>query len=697
MKLRAFVVMPFGPKEVPGEGPKIEVDFDRVYNELLKPALEDAGCDVVRADSERGAGDIRTDMFFELVTADIVVADLSALNPNVYYELGIRDGVRRQGVFIIDGGWPGTRPFDVASDRAFHYQGGLFGAARQRHLHPFLHQTSPSPAPDPVRAERERLARTLNQAIAADSETTGSPLYSHLHGLKQVDWEGIDTTKARYFTALRDDWEQQVRLAAAKGCPGHILTLADDAPTRLHRTKILKQAVQSLTGLCRFTAAGQYATELAELCPDDIEAQAMLAVALMNRGDLLRAEEQMRKVLGEHSSNQRAGWLLGMVYRDLWRVQWCKEEDPKPKAMETADLLASAIRTLYQVQRRYPDAYIAGYNALLLLQVLDDLFAGHERARPETPAIDVEELRHVVAFAARAARQTSEETGDSDNQFWSSAALSGLCMLGGQDKQALRGIAEACSFPGTTRFHLQQLEFRLDLLKDVGFRSDFIGEALKTVQQAIQAKPAGKEWGSIVLFLGSCQLTPAELSVFRGRVRAVLEKWRIGADDLALGAGTSDEDLVFAEECLLLKAKPTLRLLLLEESDAELARRLGEPGSGAWDERHSVLERCEIWFHGKELGMPLDAARAQERHKRWMLNTALMEAENHQHQAQVCGLFLWDGQESPDSLNNLSALVAQVCRADGYRGKVERIDRASLGLSESAAAGAGSGPGSAAT
>lgn len=683
MKLRAFVVMPFGQKEVPGANSKINVDFGRVYDELIKPALENAGCDVLRADKEPGAGDIRTDMFFELVTADIIVADLSALNPNVYYELGIRDGVRQQGVFIVDGGWPNTRPFDVASDRAFQYQGTLF-------------ETSAPPEPEQLRAEREQLAQTLKQAIAADSETTGSPLYSHLPGLKPVDWEGVDTTKARYFTALRDDWEQLVRLAAAKGCPGHILTLADDAPTRLHRTKILKQAVQSLTGLCRFNAAEQYATELVELCPGDIETQVMLAVALMNKGDLLRAEEQMRKVLGEHNCNQRAGWLLGMVYRDLWWVQWCKEKDPKPKARETADLLASAIRTLYQVQRRYPDAYIAGYNALLLLQVLDDLFAGHERGRPETPAIDVEELRYVVGFAARAARQTSEETGDSNNQFWSSAALSGLCMLSGHNNEAVRGIAEACSLPGTTRFHLQQLQYRLDLLKAVGFRSHFIREALEIVQKAIQAKPAGKEWGSIVLFLGSCrQLTAAEQSVFRCRVRAVLEKWQIGAHDLALCAGTSDEDLVFAEECLHLKAKPTLRLLLLEESDAELARRLGEPGCGALDERHSVLEQCEVWFHGKELGTPLDPARAQERHKRWILNTALMEAGNHQqHQAaQVCGLFLWDGQENQDVLNSLSALAAQVCRADGYRGEVERIDRASLGLSESAAGGAGAGAG----
>ena len=35
---------------------------------------------------KRLQGDIRTDMFFELVTADIVIADVSAPNVNVFYE-----------------------------------------------------------------------------------------------------------------------------------------------------------------------------------------------------------------------------------------------------------------------------------------------------------------------------------------------------------------------------------------------------------------------------------------------------------------------------------------------------------------------------------------------------------------------------------------------------------------------------------
>ena len=70
-------------------------------------------------------------MFFELVTADAVVADISIVNPNVFYELGVRHGIAMRGVFMIHAGWS-KRPFDVAPDRTFSYDGKLFepGTAR---------------------------------------------------------------------------------------------------------------------------------------------------------------------------------------------------------------------------------------------------------------------------------------------------------------------------------------------------------------------------------------------------------------------------------------------------------------------------------------------------------------------------------------------------------------------------------------
>jgi hypothetical protein len=54
--MHVFVAMPYGIKE--------EIDFNKVYIDLIKPALEkEEGFEVFRADEERNAGNIRTDMF----------------------------------------------------------------------------------------------------------------------------------------------------------------------------------------------------------------------------------------------------------------------------------------------------------------------------------------------------------------------------------------------------------------------------------------------------------------------------------------------------------------------------------------------------------------------------------------------------------------------------------------------------------
>ena len=258
MQPRAFVVMPFGNKRAEHElgvggsqqavGPI--VDFDGIFGCLFKPALERAGYEVARGDSNAGAGDIRTDMYFELVTADLVVADISVRNANVYYELGVRHGVCPRGVFVVSARTSDTAPFDVAPDRRITYDASRFtDVERSSHA-----GASPSVECD-MEKEVERLARIFRDATTLDRQTVGSPVYAHLPGLKSVDWENIETSKAKYFNALQNDWMDCVRVAQANGYPGDILTLARNAPTRIHEARILYEASIALINLSRCAAA----------------------------------------------------------------------------------------------------------------------------------------------------------------------------------------------------------------------------------------------------------------------------------------------------------------------------------------------------------------------------------------------------------------------------------------------------------
>src|SRR5206468_8682868 len=123
-----------------------------VYHLLIVPALEGESLQVFRADQEQRAGNIRTDMFQELLLADLVVADLSIDNPNVWYELGMRHALKRRGVIQITCRREHV-PFDVYTDRSLNYH---------------IKENPPNGAvPDPTRLEedRKKLAQFATETI----------------------------------------------------------------------------------------------------------------------------------------------------------------------------------------------------------------------------------------------------------------------------------------------------------------------------------------------------------------------------------------------------------------------------------------------------------------------------------------------------------------------------------------------------
>ena len=92
LKKLCFIDMPFGEKLDAKTG--INVDFNQVYEQGIKPGVEQAGLSCLRGDHENTGGIIHTAMFARLLMSEFVVADLTTSNPNVFYELGIRHAAK---------------------------------------------------------------------------------------------------------------------------------------------------------------------------------------------------------------------------------------------------------------------------------------------------------------------------------------------------------------------------------------------------------------------------------------------------------------------------------------------------------------------------------------------------------------------------------------------------------------------------
>ena len=104
---KAFVVMPFAR------------EFDDIWTELLKPALERAGFVATRADSVLNQRNILQDVVLGIGEASLIIADLTGLNSNVMYELGLAHGLRRRVVLITQN--LDEVPFDLRAYRVIEY------------------------------------------------------------------------------------------------------------------------------------------------------------------------------------------------------------------------------------------------------------------------------------------------------------------------------------------------------------------------------------------------------------------------------------------------------------------------------------------------------------------------------------------------------------------------------------------------
>src|SRR2546423_3845478 len=169
-KRTCFVVMGFGTKtDYPN---KRVLDLDKSYHNLIKPAVEAAGLKCIRADEIKHSGSIDEKMYQQLMSADVVVADLSTSNSNAFYELGVRHALRPYTTIIISDNKL-QYPFDVNHIAIRQYE----------HL-----------GPDIGYSEVVRFQKVLTDAIeeimARKPEPEhDSPVYQFIRGLRRPEVE----------------------------------------------------------------------------------------------------------------------------------------------------------------------------------------------------------------------------------------------------------------------------------------------------------------------------------------------------------------------------------------------------------------------------------------------------------------------------------------------------------------------------
>jgi tetratricopeptide (TPR) repeat protein len=684
VRQRVFVAMPFGPREVrparpagggePGQ-PAAQVNFDEVLERLIVPALKQANCEPFRADQEPAAGDIRTDMYYELVTADFVLADISILNPNVFYELGVRHGVSPRGVLTLHGGWS-QRPFDVAPDRNIPYDGALFDLARPR-------DDTWEVAVGQAVAD---LARRLGAAIASDQRTIGSPVYSQLEGLRPVDASNLRVERAKYLGMELEDWRRRIAVAARKGYAGDILTLSRDAPNRLSERRIVLDAARRLVSLRRYEPARELLTQLLAEDPDNVTVLCELGQVEGRLGELAAAEERLigavrlQRSLASRRYDPEAYGMLGRVRKDLWRLRWEHQPDLTGRqraATDNSQLAAEAVAFYDAAVRNDLGSYYNGINALGLARLLDHLRKTTGRPPVRVETMPLPELKAVVRVAARRAADRVEDAATADTEaeraerVWAIATLAELKLLEGRRAEALQLYRQAAASQDITYFQVDSMQAQLQLYGGLGLQPEITGAALDVLEQSKDNFPdPGQRFDKVVVSSGHMMDAPgrptprfpataeAEDAV-RRRIEAELERWGIGEGDLAICGGARGSDILFAESCL--RRGAVVRLYLPLPRGDFLRESVRLPGTD-WEQRfHRLSASCTVGYQEERLGPPPAHLNVFTRNNLWQIDLARVQAAR----GKLHVLLVWDGKPG-DGRGGASDFAEAARRLDAW-------------------------------
>jgi hypothetical protein len=445
-----FVVMPFGMKKDPTGGP--DIDFDAIYKLGIKPAIEDAGLEPIRADEEVAGGIIHKPMYERLMLCEYAVADMTTANANVFYEIGVRHAIRPSTTVMIFAKQQSI-PFDVGLLRAIPY--GL--AAENRF------------GESEGAALRKSLAERLKALREEKGELRDSPIFQLIEDYGPPDIKHIKTDVFRERAAYSESMKGRL----AKAREGKDAAAAAAIETELEplaeaELGVLVDLLLSYRGLKQWDRM----IAMFERLPKELKQTTMIREQLgfaLNRAG--RGEEALKVLEGvveERGASSETCGLIGRVYKDRWKAA------AKAGGAEAAGLLRQAIDAYVRgFEADWRDAY-PGVNAVTLLDVRGDKKSLERK----------DEILPVVRYAVKQKMRTGKP------DYWDYATLVELGVLESDQDAAEENLSDALARvreawePETTADNLE-------MIRSAREKRGTAEAWVAGVEQALRKKAAG--------------------------------------------------------------------------------------------------------------------------------------------------------------------------------------------------------------
>jgi tetratricopeptide (TPR) repeat protein len=660
--MRAFIIRPFGTKN--------EINFDEVERVLIAPALKRVGAEGGTTIDIVEAGNIRVDMFRRLLTADLVVADLSIHNANVFYELGIRHALRDRATFMLR--CDADRfPFDLQTDRYFVYK-----------------------KDDPA-AGLEALAAAL--ARTRDSLAKDSPVFMSLPNLSEPD--------PSQFMAVPQDFGEEVKRAADARRAGDLALLSYEVRDFEWETRGWRTVGHAQFGLKAVVGAKVTWEHIRRIDPNDLEANILLGTIYERLGDLTRSTQALERALANPAINQNrraeAYSLLARNAKTRWRGEWesASADERGAKALASPHLQDS----FENYERAFAEDlnhFYSGLNALAMLRVmlaladsLPDAWAEQfDSDRKAAQELDerremMSKLAASVAVSLDATERRLERENKSD--VWAEISAADLKFITTEEPRRVaaayrNALAAAPDFAGDA------VRKQLAIYRDLGVLGANLAEVFRVVGEPpplpdARPDPAAPQRQRVLLFAGHMIDAPDRKTprfpadkegVAREKIKEAVVKEMSAGAGVACGyaGGASGGDILFQEVCAELGIPTRLYIAIPPRDYVKTSVAKAGP---QWVERfwkiyneHSAQGQARVLSDATDVNDSSEYLPAWLRTKRdygiwqrnnlWMLFNALDEScDPKSDDPNLTLVALWDGQEG-DGPGGTGDLVRKV-------------------------------------
>jgi hypothetical protein len=633
--MNVFIVRPFGTKN--------GIDFERVEKELIRPAMGQAGLTGGTTGEFIQQGNIRTDMFEQLLIADLVIADISIHNANVFYELGIRHAFRDKRTFLLKSKGDKSKeneaketdvPFDLKTDRYLSYDSN-----------------------DPA-ASVASFADALNATL--DSQKADSPVYQLLPELEPSD-------PNKLLVVPLDFREEIERAEDANNC-GDLQLLAaemDGFVWRVVGLRLVGHAQFRLKDWAGAKATWQAVRDYGDM---DVEANTLLATIFQRLGDLLSSDQAVERALQNKDifARDRAEVcaLMARNAKTQWHQSWATAVDVG--AAQKAALVSPYLEKSFELYREGfiedRNHFYSGLNALAMVTMLtelaqaqstiwEDSFDSKEDAAQKLQKL--KELRGDLAAGVRLAIESKQvalqRTNKSD--IWVEISTADLiCLTSSRPNrvgQAYRKALADASEQARDAVRRQLLLYqRLGILKE-NIQAGVDNIAPGTQQTQTQQAPT-----HVLLFTGHRvdapdRKTPRFPAAKERHARAMIfeavrtEKAKAKGAVFGIAGGACGGDILFHEICEALEIPSQMYLVLPKNDYIKVSVADGGPD---WVERFNRLydkmkakilsdsDRLPRWLRTKK------DYNIWQRSNLWMLHNALFISQDH-----LSLIALWNG------------------------------------------------------